>query len=152
MIVVCAGAKSILDLPATWERLETLGIPVVGYRTSRLPGFYTADAGIPLSICVDSPRAIVELFQAHRAVGGAQAVLVVQAPPSEHALAPEQVEDATTRALEQAVRDDVRGAAVTPYLLDAVSRLTQGRSLDANLALLERNAALAAEIAAAFRG
>jgi pseudouridylate synthase len=147
VVVVCAGAKSILDLPATWERLETLGIPVVGYRTSELPAFFTGESGIHLAARVDSASDIAELFRAQRALGREQALLVVQAPPASVALDRSDVDRAVERALARAAADGVRGAAVTPYLLAAVERETEGRSLDANLGLLEQNAALAAEIA-----
>ena len=147
MVVVCAGAKSILDLPATWERLETLGIPVVGYRTERLPGFFTADSGIALTDCADSAAEIAERFVAHRGLGRRQAMLVVQPPPARFALSADRVESAVQSALRAAQDDGVRGAAMTPYLLERVTRLTEGRSLEANLALLEQNAALAGEIA-----
>lgn len=147
MIVVCAGAKSILDLAATWERLESLGVPVIGYRTRELPGFFTAETGIPLDLCADSVDAIVALWQAHRALDRPQAVLVVQPPPARFALDRSRVEAAVDAAQREAQRDGVRGKAVTPYLLSAVTRLTKGISLDANLALLEQNAALAGTIA-----
>jgi pseudouridylate synthase len=151
MIVVCAGAKSILDLEATWERLETLGIPVIGYQTDRFPGFYVSDSGIALTHCVQSAAELASLFQAHRALRRSQAVLVVQSPPSQYALDGSVVERAVADALRLAKEDGVRGAAVTPYLLDRVSRLTEGHSLEANVALLQQNAALAAEIATALR-
>lgn len=147
MIVVCAGAKSILDLPATWERLETLGIPVVGYRTSELPGFFTTTTGIQLDTRADDAERIARIWTAHRALGRRQALLVVQPPPAELALPREAVEEAVRRAQEDARREGVTGARVTPYLLGAVTRLTKGTSLEANLALLERNASLAGEIA-----
>ena len=150
MVVVCAGAKAILDLPATWERLETLGIPVIGYRTDQLPGFFTAETGIQLTARADTSREIASIYRAHRALGRPQAVLVVQPPPAEHALPAEQVHAAVEEALAQASSAGVRGAAVTPFLLGAVDRLTNGRSLEANLSLLETNAALAAEIACAL--
>jgi pseudouridine-5'-phosphate glycosidase len=144
---VCAGAKSILDLAATWERLESLGVPVVGYRTAQLPGFFTADTGIELDLCVESSREIVDIYRAHRRFGRAQSIVVVQAPPLAHALPRAMVETAVREAQVEAQRSGIRGAAVTPYLLDAVTRLTGGSSLAANLALLEQNAALAGEIA-----
>jgi pseudouridylate synthase len=147
MIVVCAGAKSILDLPATWERLETLGIPVVGYRTSELPGFFSAESGIALDARVESAAEIVEIYRAHCALGRRQSVLVVQAPPAAFALDAARVETAVRDAQREAAANDIRGARVTPFLLAAVTRLTGGSSLDANLALLERNAGLAAELA-----
>jgi pseudouridine-5'-phosphate glycosidase len=150
MVVVCAGAKSILDLPATWERLETLGVPVIGYRTSELPAFFTSESGIRLSARAESADEIVRLFRAHRAVGRSSALLVVQPPPAAVALERSQVDRAVTRALERTQVEGIRGGAVTPYLLAAVERETAGRSLDANLGLLEANASLAAEIAVAI--
>jgi pseudouridine-5'-phosphate glycosidase len=147
MIVVCAGAKSILDLPATWERLESLGVPVVGYRTDEMPGFFTAGTGIRLDARADDPREIVALFEAHRSLGRTQSLLVVQPPPAEFALDRRAVDSAVSEAQAEARSAGIHGAAVTPFLLAAVMRLTGGRSLDANLALLERNAELAGEIA-----
>ena len=147
MIVVCAGAKSILDLPATWERLESLGVSVVGYRTSELPGFFTAESGIALDVHVNDVADVAAIWKAHRALGRTQALLVVQAPPAAHALARADVERAVRLAQAEAREAGVRGAAVTPYLLGAVTRLTKGTSLDANLALLEQNAELAGAIA-----
>lgn len=148
MIVVCAGAKSILDLPSTWERLESLGVPVVGFGTNELPGFFTAETGIRLDTQVDDPAHVVKFFSAHRELGRTQSVLVVQAPPPQHALDRASVETAVREAQLEASRSGIRGARVTPFLLDAVNRLTGGSSLDANLALLERNARLAGAIAA----
>jgi pseudouridine-5'-phosphate glycosidase len=150
IVVVCAGAKSILDLPATWERLESLGIPVLGYRTSELPGFYTAETGISLDARADNAADVAAVFRAHQALGRRQAILVVQPPPSEHRLPREEVERAVATAHEAVVEGRVRGAEITPFLLSAVTRLTNGSSLRANLALLEQNAALAAEIAVAL--
>jgi pseudouridine-5'-phosphate glycosidase len=152
MVVVCAGAKSILDLPATWERLETLGVPVVGYRTAELPAFFTAESGIKLSARAESAHEVAKLFQAQRALGRPGALLVVQAPPADVALERGEVDRSVLRALEQAEAEGVRGAAVTPYLLAAVERETGGRSLGANLGLLEANAGLAGEIAKALIG
>lgn len=150
MIVVCAGAKSILDLHATWERLESLGVPIVGYRTDEFPGFFSAETGITLDTRVDHVADIVALYRAHRGLGRTQSVLIVQPPPEEHALTRASVEMAVQQAQSEARRDGIQGAGVTPYLLAAVNRLTKGGSLVANLALLERNAALAGEIAATF--
>lgn len=150
VVVVCAGAKSILDLRATWERLETLGVSVTGYRTSELPGFYTAKTGIELTDRVEDVEEIARRFEAQRQLGRAQALLVVQPPPAEYALDDSRVERAVQEAMRSAERDGVRGAAMTPFLLERVTRLTEGRSLDANLALLEKNASLAGEIAVAL--
>lgn len=151
MVVVCAGAKAILDLAATLERLETLGVTVVGYRTDELPGFYTESTGHALTARADSAGEVAAIFRAQRALGRESAVLVVQRPPSDAALPREVVDAAVNEASERARRAGVRGAAVTPYLLEAVERATGGRSLGANLSLLESNAALAADIAVALR-
>lgn len=147
MIVVCAGAKSILDLPATWERLESLGVPVIGYRTDELPGFFSSTTGIRLETRVDDVADIVAVFRAHRELGRTQSLLVVQPPPAAHALLQRDVESAVDQAQAEARREGITGAKVTPYLLAAVTRLTKGTSLSANLALLEQNAALAGAIA-----
>jgi pseudouridine-5'-phosphate glycosidase len=147
MIVVCAGAKAILDLPGTWERLETLGVAVVGYRTSELPGFFTAETGIALDDRVDDAAGVAAIWRAQRALGREQSLLVVQPPPADLALPRSAVERAVAQAEEELERDGVRGARVTPYLLEAVSRLTGETSLAVNLALLEQNASLAGEIA-----
>lgn len=150
VIVVCSGAKSILDLPATWERLETLGIPVLGYRTDELPGFFTAETGISLPVSCDTATEMVDIARHHWSAGNGQSVLVVQPPPSECAMAGTELADVIDRALQEAERKGVEGPATTPFLLAAVSRLTRGQSLDVNLALLERNASLAGEIACAL--
>ena len=147
MIVICAGAKAILDLEATWERLETLGIPVVGYRTAEFPGFLTAETGITLDASADSAAEIGRVWRAHRALGRAQALVVVQPPPAECALPRARVQQAVATAIERSRADGVRGGAATPYLLAAVSEITGGSSLATNLAVLEQNARLAAEIA-----
>lgn len=149
-IVVCAGAKSILDLPATLERLETLGVPVVGYQTKELPGFFTRSTGFSLTAFAEDPAHIARAWRAHRSLGRPGAMLVVQPPPSAFALMPAVVEEATAAALHEASKQGVRGAAVTPFLLSEVQRRTNGASVQANLALLEANAALAGQIAVAL--
>jgi pseudouridylate synthase len=150
MVVVCAGAKAILDLRATAERLETLGVPVVGFGTDELPGFFTTHTGIMLNARVDSAAEVGELFRAQRELGRRQAVLVVQPPPVEYALAREVVEAAVDQALADAERRRIRGGALTPFLLAAVTRITRGGSLVANMELLEQNAGLAGQIAVAL--
>jgi pseudouridine-5'-phosphate glycosidase len=147
VLVVSAGAKSILDLPATMERLETLGVPVIGYRTNELPGFFTAETGLHLSSRAESAAEVATAWRAHRALGRWTAMLVVQPPPADVALPRRDVERAVERAMRAAESENVRGGALTPFLLAAVERETAGRSLGANLALLEANAMLAAEIA-----
>ena len=148
-IVVCAGAKSILDLQATMERLESLGVVVVGYRTKEMPGFFFADTGIPMPTTVSSVDEIARLFALQRSLGRQQAIVVMQPPPAEHAVRKAAIERALDTALDDAKRHGVHGGAVTPYLLTAVERATEGRTLAANLALLEANATLAAEISIA---
>src|SRR5688500_4726553 len=130
MVVGCAGAKSILDLGATLERLETLGVPVVGYRTSELPGFFTAETRLPLAARAGTAKEIADAFRAHRALRRSSAMLVVQPPPPEAALPRPLVERAVEDAIEQARVAGVRGGAVTPFLLAAVQRATDGRSLE----------------------
>ncbi len=149
MIVVCAGAKSILDLTATLERLETLGVPVVGCRTGELPGFFTVTTGLRVPQRADDPLEIARIARAHWALGERSAVLVVQPPPVAAALDAGVVDAAVRGAVTEAERAGIHGAALTPFLLGAVLAATDGRSLPANLALLESNAALAAQIAVA---
>ncbi len=150
VITVCAGAKSILDLPATLERLETLGVTVIGYRTDEFPGFFTPRTGLKVPAVAESAAQIAAAYRVARALGRPSGVLVVQPPPAAAALDADLVESAVAHALESARAAGVRGAAVTPFLLAAVERETGGRSLATNLALLEANAGLAAEIAVAL--
>lgn len=149
-IVVCAGAKSILDLPATMERLESHGVTVVGYGTAYLPGFFTEATGIKLDVTVQTVAEIVAIWRHHRAIGRPGALLIVQPPPSAFALDPQLVEEATAAALQRSKDQGVRGGAVTPFLLAEVQERTQGRSVATNLALLEANAVLAGAIAMAL--
>ncbi len=150
VVVVCAGAKSILDLPATLERLETLGVTLVGYRTDEFPGFFTASTGLRVPARVEHPAEIASVLRHARALGRRGAVIVVQPPPAAHALDRAVVGQAVDQALARARAAGVRGGAVTPFLLAEVERATEGRSLTANLALLESNAALAAQVAVAL--
>jgi pseudouridine-5'-phosphate glycosidase len=147
MVVVCSGAKSILDLPLTLEWLETHGVPVVGYQTDRFPAFYCRDSGLEVDIRVDTPEALRDFVRAHCGAGLHTAVLVGVPVPEDAALPGPLVEEAIGHALADAEREGVRGKALTPYLLARLSRITEGRSLRANLALLERNAEIAARLA-----
>jgi pseudouridine-5'-phosphate glycosidase len=147
--VVSAGPKAILDVAATAEALETLGVPMIGWRTSELPAFYSDGSGIPLEHRVEGGAAAARLLAMQwDTLGRAEGVLVFVPPPAP--IAREVVEAAVAAALAGAVERGVRGKAVTPFLLDAVGRATHGRALEANLALLERNAGVAGEIAAAL--
>jgi len=150
LVVVCAGAKSILDLAATLERLETLGVAVVGYRTDELPGFLTRTTGLKLTARADSPAEVAAMHRASRSLGRSQATLVVQPVPAAVALPQDEVDAAVHQAIDDARRAGVTGAATTPFLLGAVLRATEGRSLLANLGLLEENAFLAGQIAVAL--
>jgi pseudouridine-5'-phosphate glycosidase len=150
MIVVCAGAKAILDLPATLEYLETFAVPVVGYQTDDFPAFYSRSSGLKASARADSPAEVVSLARAHWEMGLRSAVLVVVSPPEDVALPIERVESEIERALQEMESHRIRGQQVTPFLLQRVSELTGGASLQANLGLLKNNARLAAEIARLF--
>ncbi len=147
MIVICAGPKAILDIPATMEVLETMGVPVLGYQTDELPAFYSRESGQAVTQRVDSAEEVVSIAQAQWQVGLQSAVLVVVPPPESVALPPEEINALIVQALEQAKSDHVSGAAMTPYLLKRVGELSQRNSLAANIALLENNARVAADIA-----
>ena len=147
LIVVCAGAKAILDIPATLEYLETAAVPVVGYRTDEFPAFYSRESGLPVSARADSPGEIAALAWSHWSLGMHGSVLVVNPPPIEAALPVENVEGASRLALLDAHQANITGQNVTPFLLERVNQLTGGASMQANLALLLNNARLAAEIA-----
>ena len=146
-IVVCAGAKSILDLPATLERLETAGVTVLGYRCDEFPGFYTAHTGLAVPARADSAGEIAAIARASWASGHPAAVLVVQPPPAAEALDPALVERVVADAVTTAHARGIRGAGLTPALLAAIAAATDGRAMRTNLALLEANAALAGAIA-----
>jgi pseudouridine-5'-phosphate glycosidase len=149
-IVVCAGAKSILDLPATLEMLETLAVPVIGYQTDEFPAFYSRQSGLPVSASADSPAEIAAIARAHWGLGLTSGLLVANPPPLESSLPAQDVETVIQQALAEAHAQQIRGQAVTPFLLSRVSQLTHGASLQANLALLLNNARLSAEIAVQF--
>jgi pseudouridine-5'-phosphate glycosidase len=146
MIVVCSGAKAILDLRATAERLDTLGVAVLGFRTAELPAFYGAESGIPVER-VEDEQTIVNVFRARRALGQRSALLVVQPPPAPFTLPGSVVERAVVEGVRESTRAGVQGSAMTPFLLAHVDKATAGRAREVNLALLEQNAALAASIA-----
>ncbi len=150
VLVVCAGAKSILDLPATVEVLETYGVPVVGYTTEELPAFYSAQSGLQLGRRVDDAAQAAAAWAAHRIYGGGSGMVLAVPPPVEKALDPQFVEAAIGRAIAQAETAGIRGAAVTPFLLSAMARETEGESIATNTALLNNNAQIAAQVAVAL--
>jgi pseudouridine-5'-phosphate glycosidase len=152
ILVVCAGAKAILDLPATLEWLETHGVPVVGYGTDEYPAFYNRSSGLPVDVRADTPEEVAALFRAQRALGLPGGMLVTVPVPAEFELPAAQMETAIEQALAEAEAQGIKGKTLTPFLLSRISELTGEASLRANLALLENNARLAAQIAVALNG
>jgi pseudouridine-5'-phosphate glycosidase len=147
MVVVCAGAKAILDLQATLEYLETWSVPVVGYKTNSFPAFYTASSGLRASTRADSPEEVAYIARMHWELGMPGAVLVAVPPPAEVAMDAEDVRRAVRSALVEAREEKIIGQAVTPFLLGKMSEITGGESLRANLGLLLNNATVASQIA-----
>lgn len=152
IVLVCSGPKSIVDPVATAERLEELGVTVVGYRVDRLPFFLTPEAPVEIEHRADTPARVAAVARAHHELGTRSAVLVCNRVPASHALDAEVVSQAVRRAEARAEREGVRGKAVTPFLLSSLAEETGGASLEANLALLRSNARLAAEVAVAVAG
>jgi pseudouridine-5'-phosphate glycosidase len=147
--VVCAGAKSILDIPRTLEILETQGVPVLGYGTDEFPAFYVHTSGDPVTARVDSPDEAAEFCRVHWALGGAG--LVIAQPVEKHfALDPDNFVTALSSAEQQALGVGVRGKELTPFLLNRLAEITEGQTLKANHSLVIANARLAAELAAAL--
>lgn len=146
VVVVCSGAKAILDLPSTLEFLETYRIPVVGFQTDEFPAFYSKSSGLGVSVKADSPEEIVSYAKVHWDLGLESAILVVVPPPDDVALPKEEVKKAVDTALEEARGKGIRGQEMTPFLLKRVTELTRGNSLRANLGLLCNNARIAALI------
>jgi pseudouridine-5'-phosphate glycosidase len=147
---VCAGVKSILDVGATLERLETLGVAVVGYRTRRFPGFYLSDGGFDLDWSAESPEQVAAALWAQRAHRVHEAALVVANPlPPEEQLDPALHDRVLAAGLAGLARERVVGKSVTPYLLAHFHEATEGASLAVNIRIILRNAALAAQIAVA---
>ncbi|REF00405.1 pseudouridine-5'-phosphate glycosidase [Thermomonospora umbrina] len=149
--VVCAGVKSILDVPATLQRLETLNVTVAGYRTAAFPGFYLHDSGEPVDWTLESPQGVAAVMRAQDALDGPAAALVVANPvPVAEQLDPALHDRVLAEALAEAARRGVTGQAATPFLLERLVRGTDGASLEANLAAVRGNVRLAAEIAGAW--
>jgi pseudouridine-5'-phosphate glycosidase len=152
-LVVCAGAKAILDLPATLEYLETLGVPVVGLATAEFPAFYSRSSGLPIPTRVETPADAARVWSAqrrHAAIAAPGGMLLCAPPPADVALDRQIVEAAIERALARAAAADVRGPAVTPFLLAAMAEETSGESIATNVALLRNNAHIAAHVAVAL--
>ncbi len=147
--VICSGAKSILDLRATLEMLETRRVPVVGIGTDQLPGFFTASSGLTLSHSVVGPGEAARLISLHRSIPGAAGLLFVQPPPTALALERSEVERWTEQALAEAESAGVRGGEVTPFVLQRLSAISGGASLRTNIGLIVNNARTAARVATA---
>lgn len=148
--VVSSGAKSILDLPATREVLETQGVPVVGYGVDEMPAFFARSSGLAVDVRLDTPEAVARLIQAHQQMALSSAILVTVPVPAEAACDPDEVEQAIIQATAEADAQGIQGPASTPWLLQRIVALTNGRSLVANRALLQNNGRVAAQIGAAF--
>ena len=147
MIVVCAGAKSILDLPATLEYLETMGVPVLGYGTDEFPAFFSRHSGLKVSARVDSPQEVAAFARAHWGLGLQSGILVCQPIPEEFEIPRENIDPIEEQASQEAIEKRIGGQALTPFLLQRVNELSGGRSMRANISFLLNNAGLAAEIA-----
>ncbi len=149
--VVSSGAKSILDLPATREVLETHGVPIIGYGSDTLPAFFARSSGLPVDIRLDSPREVANVIRAHHAVRLNNGILVTVPVPEADACDPDIIEAAIQQATQEADAQAIHGPAATPWLLRRVVELTNGRSLQANVALLRNNSTVAAAIAQALK-
>ena len=147
IIVVCSGAKIVLDLPATREWLETHAVTVVGYQCDELPAFYSRGSGLPVDARVETPADVLNVFQAQRALAMDSALLVAVPVPAEFEISAEELQLVLTTALDDAEWKGISGPALTPFLLGQMAERSEGATLRANIALLENNARVAAEIA-----
>jgi pseudouridylate synthase len=150
MIVVCSGAKIVLDLPATREWLETNSVTVAGYECDEMPAFYSRESGLPVDIRCDSPAEVVEIYQAQRKLGLNSALLVTVPVPSEAEVEASLLERVLDDSLERAQREQIGGRELTPFLLSRMAQQSEGATLRANIALLENNALVAARISRAL--
>ncbi|RCG29437.1 pseudouridine-5'-phosphate glycosidase [Sphaerisporangium album] len=151
--IVCAGVKSILDVPATLQRLETRGVTVAGYRTDAFPGFYLHSSGLPVDWRLENPEDAAAVMRAQDRLGGPETALIVANPvPEDEQLDPALHDRVLAEALDAAAREGIAGQAITPFLLDYLVRGTGGASLEANLAAVRGNTRLAGAIAAAWTG
>ena len=148
--LVTAGAKAILDLPLTLERLETDGVPVVGYRTGEFPAFYSRSSGLKVPMRAETPGEVAAIMRSKWELGLEGAVVVANPIPEADEIPASAIEMVITAALAEAARLGIRGKDVTPFLLAEIVKATKGRSLQANIALVKNNAKVASEIAAAF--
>ena len=152
IIVVCSGAKIVLDLPATREWLETYGITVVGYKCDEMPAFYSRKSGLPIDARCDSASQVADIFRAQQALGIERALLVTVPVPEKFEVPAEVLKAALDEALNESERQNIGGRELTPFLLSRMAQQSEGATLKANIALLENNARIAAEIANALKG
>ncbi|MBQ3669244.1 MAG: pseudouridine-5'-phosphate glycosidase [Clostridia bacterium] len=150
VMVVCAGCKSILDLKLTLEYLETKGVPVIGYGTEELPAFYTDKSGLKVDYRLDTPEEVAAAFKCKMALGIDGGMLVTNPIPKQYAMDPGKINETIDRAIKDADSLGIHGKALTPYLLDHIQKMTQGKSLDSNIHLVYNNAELATKIACAL--
>jgi pseudouridine-5'-phosphate glycosidase len=150
IIVVCSGAKIVLDLPATREWLETYGVTIVGYGCDEMPAFYLRGSGLPIDFRIDSPGEVVNLFCAQKALEIQTALLVTVPVPEKFEVPAMELEAALSAALSAAEHESIAGRELTPFLLSRMSQASEGKTLVANIALLENNARVAAQIAVAL--
>lgn len=150
ILVISAGVKSILDIPATLERFETLNIPVIGYGTTHYPGFYVTDSGFTIGYSVDTPDEIAAIVNARDDLGLPQSVLLANPVAADKQLPPEQLDDILTRAWAEAEKQGITGNASTPFLLDFIQRDTKGVSLDVNVEVYRGNVTLGGLVATAL--
>ncbi len=147
VLVVCAGAKSILDLALTLEYLETKGVPVIGYGTDELPAFYARESGFGVDYRMDTPADVAAAFVAKQALGMAGGMLVANPIPEEFSMDAASINASIASACEEAAARGVKGKEITPFLLDKIKQITGGKSLEANIELVYNNAKVAAQIA-----
>lgn len=148
--VICAGAKSILDLPKTLEYLETKGVPVIGYQTTELPAFFTRESGLKLNSSVEEPTEIAEIFKTKMELNLHGGMVIANPVPKEHELSKDYIDTIIEEAVKDSIANGIIGKDSTPFLLKTIVEKTDGKSLETNIKLVENNAVLGAKIAVAF--
>lgn len=148
--VICAGAKSILDLPKTLEYLETKGVPVIGYQTTELPAFFTRESGLKLNSSVEEPTEIAEIFKTKMELNLHGGMVIANPVPKEHELSKDYIDTIVEEAVKDSIANGIIGKDSTPFLLKTIVEKTDGKSLETNIKLVENNAVLGAKIAVAF--
>lgn len=148
--VICAGAKSILDLPKTLEYLETKGVPVIGYQTTELPAFFTRESGLKLNSSVEEPTEIAEIFKTKMELNLHGGMVIANPVPKEHELSKDYIDTIIEEAVKDSIANGISGKDSTPFLLKTIVEKTDGKSLETNIKLVENNAVLGAKIAVAF--